>query len=271
MRWGDGQPDKLVVDGKTFEVASWGPVPTDAPTIIVLHEGLGCVALWRDFPAKLSAATGFGVFGYSRAGYGQSDPAELPRPLDYMTREATETLPKILDAVGFQKGLLLGHSDGATIAAIYAGSVSDVRVRGLVLMAPHFFAEDMGLRAIADAREAFKTDNLAERMAKYHKDPNATFYGWNDAWLHAEFRQWNVSDVIDYVRIPTLAIQGRQDQYGSLAQIDEIVSRSYAPVETAILEACRHSPHFDQPDMTLSAITEFTSRLQRIEQAAPVI
>ncbi|WP_170754325.1 alpha/beta fold hydrolase [Ruegeria lacuscaerulensis] len=269
MIWQDGGSGRMDVNGTELEYGTWGPAPQDAPTIVMLHEGLGCLAMWRDFPAEISAATGFGVLAYSRSGYGQSGPAELPRPLDYMTVEAQQVLGPVLDQAGIQRAVLLGHSDGATIAAIYAGSVSDQRVRGLILMAPHFFTEETGLASIAAARGAFDTGDLAGRLASYHRDPAATFNGWCDAWLDPGFRNWNVADVIDYLRIPTLAIQGRDDQYGTLAQIAEVETRSYAPVETAILDNCRHAPQFDQPTATLTAIAEFTARLERLEQAMP--
>lgn len=269
MTWQNGGTGRIEVEGIGLEFETWGPSPEDAPTLVLLHEGLGCVAMWRDFPEQLAAATGFGVVAYSRAGYGQSDAADLPRPLDYMTVEAMQILPQVLDKVGFLRGVLLGHSDGATIAAIYAGSVSDARIRGLILMAPHFFTEEAGLQSISAARDAFETGDLAARLAKYHRDPQATFKGWNAAWLNPEFRSWNVADVIDYLRIPTLAIQGREDQYGTLAQIDEVETRSYAPVETAILDNCRHAPFIDQPEATLAAISEFTERLERIEHSTP--
>jgi pimeloyl-ACP methyl ester carboxylesterase len=206
-----------------------------------------------------------GVFVYSRAGYGQSDQADLPRPLDYMTREAVEVLPEVLQAIGFQRGILMGHSDGATIAAIYAGSVVDHRVRGLILIAPHFFTEEMGLAEIEKARMAYVTSELKGRMAKYHRDPDKTFFGWNDAWLNPDFNEWNVADVIDYLRIPTLAIQGAKDQYGTLAQIHEVEARSYAPVECVILPETHHAPHLEAPDETLAAVVEFAERLERIE------
>ncbi len=271
MIWQDGSAGRIEVDGVWLEYRIWGPSPETAPTLVMLHEGLGCVAMWRDFPAQLSAATGFGVFAYSRAGYGQSDPAALPRPLDYMTIEARQVLPQVLDKAGAQRCVLLGHSDGATIAAIYAGSIFDPRVRGLILMAPHFFTEEIGLQSIKATQEAFGTSDLSARLANYHLDPQATFQGWCDAWLHPEFRDWNVADVIDYLRIPTLAIQGRDDQYGTLAQISEINTRSYAPVETAIFDHCRHAPHIDQPEATLAAISEFTQRLERLEHSAPTV
>ncbi len=255
------------VDAKSLEYRCFGPAPSDAPTIVLLHEGLGCAAQWKNFPQELATATGFGVFAYSRSGYGHSDPAELPRPIDYMTQEATKVLPVVLDKIGFRRGILMGHSDGATIAAIYAGFVSDPRVRGTILMAPHFFTEDLGLKSIAAAKIAYETTDMRERMSKYHLNPDHTFRGWNDAWLDPKFKAWDVSEVIDHFRIPTLAIQGRQDQYGTLSQIEEIEKRSYAPVETLILEDCKHSPHVDQHDAVLSGIAEFVARLERIEAA----
>lgn len=265
--WQDGGAGQIRAGGRSLEVAMWGPAPDAAPTVVMLHEGLGCVALWRDVPRLIAQATGWGVLAFSRAGYGQSDPADLPLPLDYMTREAVDVLPQVLDAIGFRRGVLLGHSDGATIAAIYAGSVEDFRVRGLILIAPHFFTEEPGLAEIARARVAFESSDLRGRMAKYHRDPDNAFLGWNEAWLDPGFRAWNVADVIDYWRIPALVIQGREDPYGTLAQVDEVRDRSYAPVDVEILEACGHAPHLERPEPTLGAIAEFVARLERIEAA----
>jgi pimeloyl-ACP methyl ester carboxylesterase len=259
---------RVMAGGASLEWAAFGAEPEATGTVIVmLHEGLGCLALWRDVPARIAAATGLSVFAFSRAGYGQSDAAALPRPLDYMTREAVGVLPDVLNAIAAPRYILLGHSDGATIAAEYAGRVEDFRVRGLILMAPHFFTEAMGLAEIAAAKNVFRTSDLKTRMAKYHRDPEATFRGWNDAWLAPGFKAWNVADVIDYLRIPTLVVQGRQDQYGTEAQVREVETRSYAPVDVVMLGDCRHAPHFDQPEKTLSAISEFTARLTRIDAA----
>lgn len=269
--WSETPAKPLTVMGMQLEYCCYGPPPGQSPTIVLLHEGQGCVALWRDFPRKVAEITGWGVFVYSRAGYGYSDTVDLPRPLDYMTREAVEVLPKVLDAIGFQRGVLLGHSDGASISAIYAGSVEDFRIRGIILLAPHFFTEDMGLAEIARAKIAYETGDVAVRMAKYHRDPEVTFRGWNDAWLHPGFKDWNVAEVIDYLRIPALAIQGCDDQYGTLAQITEIETRSYAPVEVEIVPNCRHAPHLDQPEQVLAAVNEFLIRLERLENEKVLI
>lgn len=268
MEWSETPQGRLNVKGVQLECACYGPPPDIAPTIVMLHEGLGSVALWRDFPQRVAAATGMGVFAFSRRGHGQSDLSELPRPLDFMTGEALDVLPHVLDGIGFQSGVLLGHSDGATIAAIYAGGVADHRVRGLILMAPHFFTEDMGLAAIEGARASFQTDDLRARMAKYHRDAENTFRGWADTWLHPDFKAWNVTEVIDYFRIPVLAIQGLEDQYGTPAQVLVIDERSYAPVDVVLLEDCGHSPHLEQSEKTLAEIETFAARLARIEAAA---
>ncbi len=268
LAWATGQ-GRLTAGGRSLEWGAFGPAPTPGiPVIVLLHEGLGCLALWRSFPADLSKATGLPVFAYSRAGYGQSDPVPLPRPTDYMTREAVDVLPDVLNAIGADQYILMGHSDGGTIAAEYAGRVEDFRVRGLVLMAPHFFAEEMCLASIAEAKVAFEETDLKARIAKYHKDAEATFRGWNDAWLSTEFRSWNVADVIDYLRVPALVMQGMQDQYGTKAQVDEVESRSYAPVDVVMLDQCRHHPQFEQPQAVLDAVSEFSTRLMRIERAA---
>lgn len=265
MDWQNGRTTMISVADYRLEAVCYGPAPSEKPTIVLLHEGLGCVALWRDFPKKLAEATGWGVFACSRAGYGRSDPVQLPRPLDYMTREAMDVLPVILDAIGFQRGVLLGHSDGASIATIYAGGVEDMRVRGIGLLAPHFFTEPSGLAAIAEAKIAYQTGNLKEKLAKYHTNVDNAFVGWNDAWLDPDFADWNISDAIDYLRIPVLAIQGQDDQYGTLAQIEELENRLYSPLDKAILENCKHAPHLEQEECTLDVVTEFIKRLERIE------
>ncbi len=265
--WKDGAKVTIRAGGAMLEGACFGPTPSEAPTIVMLHEGLGCVKLWNDFPQKLAQETGHGVFAYSRAGYGQSEPADLPRPIDYMTREALDVLPDVLDAIGVEHGVLLGHSDGASIAAIYAGSVEDRRIRGIVLIAPHFFTEEMGLASIVAARSVYTDGDLRAKLEKSHKDPDNAFWGWNDAWTDPAFKSWNIEEVIDYLRIPVLAIQGADDQYGTLAQIKALEDRLYSPLDAVILDDCKHLPHREKQEETLAAISDFVKRLDRIEHA----
>lgn len=257
MEWLTDKNRHIIIDGKRLECRCWGPAPDQAPTIILLHEGLGSCDLWRDFPEKLAAATGYGVFAYSRAGYGQSDPAELPLPLDFIEREALNVLPLVLDAIGLQNGLLLGHSDGASIAAFYAGSVQDFRLTGACLIAPHFFTEPMGLAAISQAKIAFDTGNLHKRLSKHHRNAEDMFRSWNGAWLHPGFKAWNIEEVIPYIRVPVLAIQGRDDQYGTLAQIKALEEQLYSPFEMAIIDGCKHAPQLEKPEEVLAAIRKF--------------
>lgn len=254
----------ITVGTQRLEYRVIGPRPDQAPTLVLLHEGLGCVGLWGDFPEKLSATTGCGVFVYSRAGYGQSSPVKLPRPLTYMHDEARETLPKLLDAIGFQCGLLVGHSDGASIAAIYAGSHQDHRVGGLTLIAPHFFTEDSGIASIVEARKAYETGDLRVRLARWHSDADNAFKGWNGAWLDPDFRKWDIAEFLAYIRVPMLIVQGEDDQYGTVRQIEVAQEECYCPVEVALIPGARHSPQRDKPEATLKAISEFVARVLAI-------
>jgi pimeloyl-ACP methyl ester carboxylesterase len=258
-------PDNGFLDiaGQRLEYRMIGPRPDSAPTLVLLHEGLGCVAMWGDFPDRLAQATNAGVFVYSRAGYGQSSPAKLPRPVSYMHAEALEVLPAVLEAIGFRRGLLIGHSDGASIATIYAGNVEDHRVRGLVLMAPHFFTEDMGIASIAAAGEAYRTTDLRERLARYHADVDNAFRGWNDIWLDPAFRKWDISEELAYIRVPILIVQGEADQYGTARQIEVAQEECYCPVEVTLLPGAKHSPHRDAPEAALDAVAGFVNRLLR--------
>ena len=251
----------LDIGAQRLEYRFVGPLPGKAPTLVLLHEGLGCVGLWGDFPDKLSAATGAGVLVYSRAGYGKSSPVKLPRPLSYMHDEARETLPRLLDAIGFERGLLVGHSDGASIAAIYAGSHQDHRVGGLVLIAPHFFTEDPGIASIVEAKKAYETGDLRERLSRWHADVDNAFKGWNGAWLDPEFRKWDITEFLAYIRVPVLIVQGEDDQYGTIKQIEIAQQECYCPVEVALLPGARHSPQREAPDPTLKAISEFMARV----------
>jgi pimeloyl-ACP methyl ester carboxylesterase len=239
-----------------------GPPPDAAPTLVLLHEGLGCADIWGGFAQELATATGTGVFAYSRAGYGRSSRSQLPRPVSFMHDEAREVLPLVLDAMGFRRGLLVGHSDGASIAAIYAGSVQDHRVRGLALLAPHF-TEDMGIAEIARAKTAFETGPLRAKLARVHADPDNAFYNWSGPWLDPDFRNWELSDALAHIRVPILIVQGENDQYGTLAQIEMAQQECYCPVEVALLPDTRHAPYREAPEATLRAIADFANRLLR--------
>src|SRR6478672_6267586 len=257
----------LDIGKQRLEYRFIGPGPDSAPTLVLLHEGLGCVGLWGDFPERLQAATGAGVFVYSRAGYGKSSPVKLPRPLTFMHDEAKTVLPALLDAIGFRRGLLLGHSDGASIAAIYAGSHQDHRIEGIALIAPHFIVEDISVASIAEIKTAYESTNLKEKLSRWHKDVDNAFYGWNGAWLDPKFRDWDISDYLAYIRVPVAILQGADDQYGTSRQIEIAQEECYCPVDVTVIAGAGHSPHREAPEASLKAIAEFASAVLRSEGA----
>jgi pimeloyl-ACP methyl ester carboxylesterase len=228
-------------------------IPGAEPALVFLHEGLGSVALWRDFPDRLADATGRRALIYSRAGHGDSHLPETPRTPSFMHDEALEVLPNLLREHGIDRPVLVGHSDGGSIALIHA---SRHPVSKLVLLAPHVFVEDLSVASIAEARDTFETTDLKDRMARYHRDAEATFRLWNDIWLAPEFRDWNIEDVLPRITAPVLAIQGEHDQYGTLAQIDAIEAGVSGRFERAVLQA-RHAPHLEAPEETLRIAAAF--------------
>ncbi len=254
-----------MIDGHRLETAWIPPSGTGAPTIVMLHEGLGSVALWKDFPGKLAEATGAGMLVYSRYGYGASDRFTEKREPDYMHHEAKVVLPALLAHFGIAKPVLLGHSDGASIALIYAGTHPDGPA-GLMLEAPHVFVEDLSIASIEAARHIFATTDLEQRLAPYHADPGTTFRGWNDIWLDPRFRAWNIEDYLAAIRCPILLIQGENDEYGTRAQLDSIARRTPAS-EILLLPNCRHSPHRDQPERTLARMRDWLAALSKSEAA----
>jgi pimeloyl-ACP methyl ester carboxylesterase len=253
----------LDLEPMRLEYRMTGPRPDAAPTIVMLHEGLGSVAIWGKFPEMLAAATGAGVFVYSRAGYGNSSPGKLPHTVSFMHEEATEVLPRVLAAIGFRRGILFGHSDGASIAAIYAGSVQDHRVRGLVLIAAHFFIEEMGLAEIRRAREAFAAGPLREKLKRWHADVDCAFRSWSEPWLDPQFRKWDITEALGYIRVPILIVQGEKDQYGTLKQVETAQEECFCPVEAAVLPGIRHDPCREAPELTLKTVADFINRLLR--------
>jgi pimeloyl-ACP methyl ester carboxylesterase len=258
----------LRINTSDLEYRMIGPAPGDAPTIVMLHEGLGSAGLWGDFPDKLQAATGAGVFVYSRAGYGDSTPANLPRPLDYMHIEALDVLPKLLDTIGFRRGLFVGHSDGASIATIYAGAHQDHRVQGVAMIAPHFIVEDISVASIAAIKTAYETTELKAKLERWHKDVDNTFYGWNDAWLDPTFRNWDISEYLAYIRVPVAILQGADDQYGTLRQIEIARDECYCPVDVTIIPGAGHSLHREAPEATLDTLSGFANAVLRGDEGS---
>jgi pimeloyl-ACP methyl ester carboxylesterase len=230
------------------------------PTLVFLHEGLGSIALWRDFPRKVADATQRPALIYSRAGYGRSTPLAAARTPSYMHDEARVTLPALLDAFGIVDAILVGHSDGASIALIHAGE--RIRpVRALVAMAPHVFVEAESIAGIARARRDYQGAELRSRLSRYHADVDSAFFGWNDIWLSPAFRDWNIEAILPGIDCPLLLIQGIDDEYGTMAQLDAIERRVSTRVQRVELSDCGHSPHRDQPQATLAAIAAFISSI----------
>ncbi len=248
----------LEAAGQRLEYDWHGPLPDEGPVLVFLHEGLGCAALWKDFPARLSAATGLGALVYSRRGYGASDPLPGSRPVSYMHEEALDVLPAVLDAAGVGDAILVGHSDGGSIALIHAGAVGGSRIRALILEAAHVLVEDVSVESIAAAAETYRATDLRDRLARYHgANVDDAFWGWNDVWLDPEFRDWNIEAYLPGVVCPCLAIQGADDEYGTVEQVRRIEAGVTGPVETLMLSECGHAPHRDRPAETLAAMTRF--------------
>ncbi|MEZ4238338.1 MAG: alpha/beta hydrolase [Myxococcota bacterium] len=252
---------RLEVDGVGLEVAHH---PREgAPTLVFLHEGLGSVAQWRAWPARVADATGMGWLAYSRQGYGGSDPVDVPRPLSYMHDEAEGALPGLLAALRVTAPVLYGHSDGASIALVAAGRRTVDGLRALVLEAPHVICEDLSVRSIAAARDAYLQGELRERLRRYHGDNvDGAFWGWNRAWLDPGFRRWDLRPELPGVRVPTLVVQGRDDPYGTLAQVALVRDGVAGPCEVLLLDGCGHAPHREQPDAVLPAVAAFLGALR---------
>lgn len=230
----------------------------DRRPLVLLHEGLGSAGLWRGFPAQLAAATGRRVLAYSRYGHGRSARPPRPRDPSFFHLEALETLPELLRAQGAERPILVGHSDGASIALIHAARHPTA---GLALLAPHVFVEEITLREIAQTREQFMSGDLRERLARHHDDPDAAFWGWCGVWLDPEFREWSIESEAASVRCPTLLIQGVDDPYGSMAQLDRIAAQLPGGFERRHFSG-GHSPHLEANEQTLAALTAFCRTLE---------
>lgn len=238
------------------------PADGDGTVLVFLHEGLGCVDMWRDFPAQLAQQTGCGYFVFSRLGYGRSDPVALPRRPTFMHEEALSTLPRLLDLCAFSRCVFVGHSDGATIALLNAALAPARELAGVVVMAPHVFVEPITVGAIEQAATAYRETNLRARLARYHGERvDGAFWGWNQVWRDASFAHWNIESELEHVKVPLLLVQGHDDAYGTMAQLDRIEHRVSGPVQRVELENCGHSPFRDQVERTLEHLSGFVRAL----------
>ena len=257
---GDVRFTQLVVDGRDVRIEhAWvGDAGAAAPLIVFLHEGLGSLAMWKDFPRTLCAAACARGLVFSREGYGRSTPRGPDErwPVEFMHRQAHAVLPALLAQLGIvEPPWLFGHSDGASIALLYAAEFPE-RVAGVIAVAPHIFVEDLSVASIADARTAYETTDLRARLARYHDDPDSAFRGWNDIWLDPAFRGWTIEDRLAGIRCPLLAVQGEDDEYGTMAQVEGI-ARRVPQARVVQLAACGHSPQRDQPAALTGAVVAF--------------
>ncbi|MCP5026015.1 MAG: alpha/beta hydrolase [Actinomycetia bacterium] len=232
----------------------------DGPVAVFLHEGLGSIELWRDIPSRVAEATGLPVLAYSRYGYGQSTPFTEPRTVRYMHDEALDVLPQVLEAAGINDPILVGHSDGGSISLVYTGAGAGP-VRAVAVLAPHVYVENICAAGITDIAAAAENSNMVAKLGRYHRDPEATFAGWRDIWLHPDFRAWDIREYLPTIEVPVLAMQGTADQYATTAMLDEIERLVSGPVEIGWLEGARHMAHRDTPDELVAALTRFIAHV----------
>lgn len=254
----------LPVKGALLEVETFsaGSSRASNTAFVLLHEGLGCIALWKDFPQWLADITGLDVVAYSRIGYGGSSSVQTPRPLYYMQIEGEVWLPEVLDLLPYERFILVGHSDGGSIALVHSGSNPGERLLGTVTLAAHVHNEPLCVASIKKAKEAYENGTLREGLVRYHGDNvDCAFWGWNQAWLHPDFVEFNIEEYLPRIKVPLLVIQGELDEYGSQAQVDTIISLAGGSAEALMIPDCRHSIHRDAPQTLLNAINNFSKQL----------
>jgi pimeloyl-ACP methyl ester carboxylesterase len=256
----------LQIGSKKIEV-QWHKshgVQKDVPVLIFLHEGLGCIRMWKDFPKALAAKTGCPALVFSRLGYGKSDPSPLPWKINFMHNQAIKVLPQIIQKAQIKKFILIGHSDGGSIGIIFSGSpqLKDLKgLQGLITEAAHVFCEDMTVECIKQAKINYESNNLKQGLEKYHgSNTENAFRGWNDVWLNPQFMQWNIEKYLKKIRVPMLSLQGKDDQYGTKKQIISIKSH-VKNIKTYMVDHCRHSPHNDQPEIILKTMARFIEKI----------
>lgn len=249
--------DRLVVDNHVFEIQWHRQKNNNLPVLVFLHEGLGCVKMWKTFPRRLAKETGCNAFVFSRPGYGRSGTCRLPWSTSFMHTQALTVLPKVLAKAGIQDHILIGHSDGGSIALIFAGSPHALGLLGVITEAAHVFCEPVTLASIRAARQAYLTGSLKEKLARYHgTNTDTAFWGWNGAWLHPKFVHWNITKYLCRIQVPVLAIQGKDDPYGTAQQLTAI-ENGVQDCETQHIQNCGHTPHHEQPDLVLAHMAAF--------------
>lgn len=256
----------VVVGGRRLECRSIGDHGSRSPTLVFLHEGLGSIALWRDFPDRVCASAGLPGIIYSRRGYGGSEPIDEPRSARFMHEEAIDVLPEVLRVFGLERPILVGHSDGASIALIHAGTFPEVP-RAVVALAPHLFVEPVCIESIAGIVRDYGQTDLRKRLARHHEDVEGAFHGWTDVWLSEAFASWNIEGEVASSRCPILAVQGEDDQYGTMRQIERIAELRPG-TRLLKLPACRHSPQIDRPDDVIAATAAFLDQIGLAGQSA---
>jgi pimeloyl-ACP methyl ester carboxylesterase len=254
----------IAIDNTRLEVCWVGAKKSEKPDLVFLHEGLGCVELWRDFPHALCQKLSMRGLIYSRAGYGKSDPCELPRPVTYMHHEAIEILPQVLDAAGIESAILIGHSDGGSIVLIHAGTMVRSRVKAIVTLAAHVFSEKEVQATFSAAFSSYQSGNLRERLKKYHgENVDHAFYGWHGAWTLPEFKSWNLEEFLPAINVPALIIQGANDEYGTISQVDAIIRGIGSNAISHMIPDCGHSPHLQQRRITTDVVCNFIEQLKQ--------
>jgi len=255
----------LDIIDQRIEISSIGNLSSNTLSLILLHEGLGSVSMWKDIPEKIYEHTGFNVITYSRAGYGKSSSIKLPRPLNYMSIEANKYLPNILNQLDLKKFYLIGHSDGGTIAALNSGEIKHDNHCGTILVAPHFFIENFNIKSIRDIKNKYEKEGLKEKLSKYHNNVDNAFYGWSETWLNPKFHKWDITKEIKKIKVPIYAIQGNADPYGSVKQIDILEKHLTVKFEKLILDNCGHNPFFERVDECLYGIKSFINQIECVQ------
>ncbi len=247
-----------------IETLVLGDLKKKIPTIVLLHEGLGSISMWKKIPELIHYKTKLNIIVYSRPGYGNSSPIKLPRPLNYMSIEAKKYLPELISKFNLKKIYLLGHSDGASISAINASLKNiNYKILGTILVAPHFFVEDFNLLAIADTKREYQFKDLKSKLSKYHLNVDVAFYGWCETWLNPEFKKWDISNLINKIDSPVLAIQGDKDPYGSLKQIEMLEKKTNSCFKKLIVKNSKHNPFVDNTEITINSIKSFIDRIEK--------